>query len=84
MEKQLTQLRVRCSGTHEGHGAMLDELVSAVHGGACACHVVFTHANDRPELNNGQRRVNLERLYLAGCLPPMHLLRTFVTSLERP
>ncbi len=38
LEKQLLQLRARCSGTHEGHCGILDELVSAAHGEACACH----------------------------------------------
>ena len=38
LEKQLLQLRARCSGTHEGHCGILDELVSAAQGEACACH----------------------------------------------
>ncbi|MFC7410365.1 Cd(II)/Pb(II)-responsive transcriptional regulator [Hydrogenophaga atypica] len=38
LEKQLLQLRARCSGTHDGHCGILDELVSAAHGEACACH----------------------------------------------
>lgn len=38
LEKQLLQLRARCSGSHEGHCGILDELVSAAHGEACACH----------------------------------------------
>lgn len=38
LEKQLLQLRARCSGRHEGHCGILDELVSAAHGEACACH----------------------------------------------
>ncbi len=38
LEKQLLQLRARCSGTHEGRCGILDELVSAAHGEACACH----------------------------------------------
>ncbi len=38
LEKQLLQLRARCSGTHVGHCGILDELVSAAHGEACACH----------------------------------------------
>ncbi len=38
LEKQLLQLRGRCSGAHEGHCGILDELVSAAHGEACACH----------------------------------------------
>ncbi|PZO17953.1 MAG: Cd(II)/Pb(II)-responsive transcriptional regulator [Burkholderiales bacterium] len=38
LEKQLLQLRARCSGTHEGHCGILDELVSAAHGESCACH----------------------------------------------
>lgn len=38
LEKQLLQLRARCNGTHEGHCGILDELVSAAHGEACACH----------------------------------------------
>lgn len=39
LEKQLLQLRARCAGTHVGHCGILDELVSAAHGEACACHV---------------------------------------------
>ena len=39
LEKQLLQLRARCSGTHEWHCGILDELVSAAHGEACACHL---------------------------------------------
>lgn len=38
LEKQLLQLRARCSGDHEGRCGILDELVSAAHGEACACH----------------------------------------------
>ncbi|WP_332750950.1 Cd(II)/Pb(II)-responsive transcriptional regulator [Hydrogenophaga sp.] len=38
LEKQLLQLRARCSGTHAGHCGILDELVSAAQGEACACH----------------------------------------------
>ena len=38
LEKQLLQLRARCNGTHEGRCGILDELVSAAHGEACACH----------------------------------------------
>ena len=38
LEKQLLQLRARCTGTHQGHCGILDELVSAAHGEACACH----------------------------------------------
>lgn len=39
LEKQLLQLRARCSGTHEGqHCGILDELVHAALGEACACH----------------------------------------------
>lgn len=38
LEKQLLQLRARCSGTHAGHCGILDELVSAAHGESCACH----------------------------------------------
>ena len=40
LEKQLLQLRSRCSGG-QGEGGpcgILDELVSAAHGEACACH----------------------------------------------
>jgi Cd(II)/Pb(II)-responsive transcriptional regulator len=44
LEKQLLQLRARCSGKHEGHCGILDELVSAAHGEACACHSVVGHA----------------------------------------
>ena len=38
LEKQLLQLRARCSGSHEGHCGILDELVYAAHGEACASH----------------------------------------------
>lgn len=47
LEKQLLQLRARCSGVHEGHCGILDELVSAAHGEACACHAVPSQLNDR-------------------------------------
>jgi Cd(II)/Pb(II)-responsive transcriptional regulator len=47
LEKQLLQLRARCSGTHEGRCGILDELVSAAHGEACACHAVPSHVKDR-------------------------------------
>ena len=43
LEKQLLQLRARCSGTHEGHCGILDELVSAAHGESCACHARVPH-----------------------------------------
>lgn len=40
LEKQLLQLRSRCTGGHGEGGpcGILDELVSAAHGEACACH----------------------------------------------
>jgi Cd(II)/Pb(II)-responsive transcriptional regulator len=40
LEKQLLQLRSRCNGEHGDAGpcGILDELVSAAHGEACACH----------------------------------------------
>lgn len=39
LEKQLLLLRSRCSGVHAvEHCGILDELVSAAHGEACACH----------------------------------------------
>ena len=43
LEKQLLQLRARCNGGHKGadgqpHCGILDELVAAAHGEACACH----------------------------------------------
>jgi DNA-binding transcriptional MerR regulator len=45
LEKQLLQLRARCNGGHQGpdgqpHCGILDELVAAAHGEACACHPV--------------------------------------------
>jgi Cd(II)/Pb(II)-responsive transcriptional regulator len=43
LEKQLLQLRARCSGTHAGHCGILEELVSAAHGEACACHPAASH-----------------------------------------
>jgi DNA-binding transcriptional MerR regulator len=47
LEKQLLQLRARSSGTHQGHCGILDGLVSAAHGEACACHAVPNHGNGR-------------------------------------
>lgn len=39
LEKQLVQLKSRCDGRHDGgHCGILDELVAAAHGEACACH----------------------------------------------
>lgn len=43
LEKQLLQLRSRCNGGHldtdgQRHCGILDELVAAAHGEACACH----------------------------------------------
>ena len=40
LERQLLQLRSRCSGDHHGSEpcGILSELVSAAHGEACACH----------------------------------------------
>ena len=39
LEKQLLQLRSRCSGSGEGeHCGILDELVSAAHEESCVCH----------------------------------------------
>lgn len=39
LEKQLLKLRSACSGDHGGQGCgILNELVSAAHGEACACH----------------------------------------------
>lgn len=38
LEKQLLQLRARCTGSQAGHCGILDELVAAAHGEACACH----------------------------------------------
>ncbi|MBS3996157.1 MAG: Cd(II)/Pb(II)-responsive transcriptional regulator [Hydrogenophaga sp.] len=50
LEKQLLQLRARCAGTHAGHCGILDELVSAANGEACACHPGSTRVNDRSAL----------------------------------
>lgn len=47
LEKQLLQLRARCSSTREGHCGILDELVLAAHGEACACHPIASHVNER-------------------------------------
>jgi hypothetical protein len=47
LEKRLLQLRARCSGTHQGHYGIRDELVSAANGEACACHSGTSHVNDR-------------------------------------
>lgn len=38
LEKQLLQLRARCSGAHNGSCGILDELVAAAHGESCVCH----------------------------------------------
>lgn len=39
LEKQLLQLRARCAGIQEGqHCGILEELVAAARGEACACH----------------------------------------------
>ncbi len=44
LEKQLLQLRARCAETHEGQPCgILEELVSAAHGEACACHQGPSH-----------------------------------------
>ena len=43
LEKQLLQLRALCSGIHKGPCAILEELVSAAHGEACACHPISNH-----------------------------------------
>jgi Cd(II)/Pb(II)-responsive transcriptional regulator len=46
LEKQLLQLRAACSGLHEGqHCGILDELVSAALGEACACHPFYSNSN---------------------------------------
>lgn len=39
LEKQLVALRERCDADHAHHGCgILEELVAAAHGEACACH----------------------------------------------
>ena len=39
LERQLSALRARCDSRHEAHACgILEELVSAAHGEACACH----------------------------------------------
>lgn len=39
LERQLAQLRQRCDADHARHGCgILEELVAAAHGEACACH----------------------------------------------
>jgi Cd(II)/Pb(II)-responsive transcriptional regulator len=39
LEKQLVALRARCDADHAHHGCgILEELVAAAHGEACACH----------------------------------------------
>lgn len=41
LERQLVELRSRCQGRHaDGACGILDELVAAAHGEACACHPV--------------------------------------------
>jgi Cd(II)/Pb(II)-responsive transcriptional regulator len=47
LEKQLLQLGARCSGAHQEHCSILDELVSAAHGEACACYAIPSSVNDR-------------------------------------
>ena len=45
LEKQLVQLRSRCSGEHAGgECGILHELVAAAHGEACACHAPVSAA----------------------------------------
>jgi hypothetical protein len=42
LEKQLLQLRARCTEEHGTHACgILTELVSAAHGEACACHAIL-------------------------------------------
>ncbi len=39
LEQQLVALKARCDADHSAHGCgILDELVAAAHGEACACH----------------------------------------------
>lgn len=39
LEKQLVALKARCDADHRAHGCgILEELVAAAHGEACACH----------------------------------------------
>jgi DNA-binding transcriptional MerR regulator len=39
LEQQLMALRARCDADHSAHGCgILEELVAAAHGEACACH----------------------------------------------
>jgi DNA-binding transcriptional MerR regulator len=39
LERQLAQLQASCDADHESHGCrILEELVAAAHGEACACH----------------------------------------------
>lgn len=43
LEKQLVALKARCDADHAHHGCgILEELVAAAHGEACACHVQGT------------------------------------------
>ena len=45
LERQLAALRARCDSRHEAHACgILEELVSAAHGKACACHGVVDGA----------------------------------------
>jgi hypothetical protein len=42
LEKQLLQLRARCTEERGAHACgILTELVSAAHGEACACHAIL-------------------------------------------
>jgi MerR family regulatory protein len=44
LERQLIELRSRCQGAHvSGECGILQELVSAAHGEACACHPASGH-----------------------------------------
>ena len=47
LERQLAALRARCDSRHEAHACgILEELVSAAHGEACACHGVVYGAEE--------------------------------------
>lgn len=75
LEKQLLQLRVRCSGMHEGHCGILDELVSAAHGEACVCHSGLRHVNDRKLLITGHCLPKRERHQWVDCSHSQHTYR---------
>jgi DNA-binding transcriptional MerR regulator len=55
LEKQLLQLQSRCDGRHvDGRCGILNDLVAAAHGEACACHAPGAEVAPRHPQNPGQ------------------------------